>query len=700
LPIKHIITVKKAGKLRRIASSILVALLFLSLSVFAFTVQPAKAQSGGTIIINRDGSISSPVGHAANITKSGNAIYTFTGNNYLPIIVNRSNIIINGMGHTLQASGGNGFSLTLMSNVTIKDTTITNSDYGINLIESNSNVLSDNNITANNCGIYLFYSLKNTLSGNTVTRNSGDGVDLYYSSDNNTLSGNNVTANGGVGIYLFYSSSGNVLSGNVMASNMYNFGVYGTVLSDFMNKISTSNLVDGKPVYYLINQLNIVISPKTYPAGVGYLSLVNCKNVTVQGLTLTKNLQGLLLAFTTNSKITGNNVTANGRGIYLYSSSSNVLSGNNVTANSNDGIYVESSVHNTLSGNNITANSGYGIYIPSSSDNVFSHNNVAGNNFCGINFLYSSDNNTLSGNNITGNSEDGIDLYYSSDNNTLSGNNITGNNGDGIYLETSSGNVLSDNNITANSYDGFDLYSSSGNVFSGNNVTANSGDGFDLYSSSGNRIFHNDFLNNTQQTYVFNSTNTWDDGYPSGGNYWSNYTGVDLKSGPYQNLTGSDGIGDTPYVIDSNNTDHYPLMGPFHTFNVGTWKGVAYSVDTVSNSTITNLSFNQLAKTITFYVTGKSGTTGFCRVAISKKLMSGSWTVTVNGTQVLPPNLSITTDANYTYIYFTYHHSTETVQIISTSTIPEFQPSMLLPLFMIITLIGAIIFKRKRKVRN
>jgi uncharacterized protein (DUF2141 family) len=54
--------------------------------------------------------------------------------------------------------------------------------------------------------------------------------------------------------------------------------------------------------------------------------------------------------------------------------------------------------------------------------------------------------------------------------------------------------------------------------------------------------------------------NTWDDGYPSGGNYWSDYSGTDVYSGPYQNVTGSDGIGDIPYVIDANNTDHYPLV--------------------------------------------------------------------------------------------------------------------------------------------
>jgi len=97
------------------------------------------------------------------------------------------------------------------------------------------------------------------------------------------------------------------------------------------------------------------------------------------------------------------------------------------------------------------------------------------------------------------------------------------------------------------------------------NVTVSNNEyGIVLHNSHNNAIFHNNLVNNTNQVALYeSSSNTWDGGYPSGGNYWSGYTDVDLFCGPYQNITRSDGIGDTSYVIDANNTDNYPLMKPY-----------------------------------------------------------------------------------------------------------------------------------------
>ena len=473
--------------MRGIVTSIFVALLFLSSFAFVPSIQPAKAQPLGIITINPNGSISSPT--PANITTSDNVTYTFTGNNYLPIAVERSNIIINGRGRSVQIPLGYnaiGISLTFMINVTIKNTTITSQGAnGIYLNDSYGNVLSDNYITTSRgYGIYLDYSSGNILSGNNV-RDCQTGIQLWSSSDKNTLSSNNLTANGD-GIEL-YSSSGNVLSGNVMADNTHNFGVSGSSLSDFMNHIDTSNLVDNKAIYYLMNQSNIAISPQTYVGGVGYLGVVNCKNVTVHGFTLTKNDQGLLLAFTNDSRITNNKITANNNGISLSSSSGNALSRNNVTANYFTGLFLGSSSGNVLSGNNVTAN------------------------------------------------EDGISLVSSSENNTLSGNNVAANGYCGVYFDSSSGNVLSGNNFTANGWWG---------------IVFNSG--------SGNRIFHNNFLNNKSpgQAYSPAGINTWDDGYPSGGNYWSDFT----KKYPNAAQIDESGIWNTAYQLGEGNQDNYPLV--------------------------------------------------------------------------------------------------------------------------------------------
>jgi parallel beta-helix repeat protein len=175
--------------------------------------------------------------------------------------------------------------------------------------------------------------------------------------------------------------------------------------------------------------------------------------------------------------------------------------------------------------------------------------------------LLDTSNSTLSGNNIANNGM-GIMLHYSSDN-SISGNNITANNYHGIWLHSSSDNSISGNNITANNDYGIMLNYSSDNSISGNNITANFGDGIMLYSSSGNKLFHNSFVNNNIQVYSSGSVNIWDDGYPSGGNYWSDYSGIDEKNGPNQDQPGSDGIVDTPYIIDVNNRDRYPLMIPW-----------------------------------------------------------------------------------------------------------------------------------------
>jgi hypothetical protein len=195
------------------------------------------------------------------------------------------------------------------------------------------------------------------------------------------------------------------------------------------------------------------------------------------------------------------------------------------------------------------------------------------------------------------------------------------------------------------------------------------------------------------------SINVWDNSYPSGGNYWSNYTGVDMKSGFYQNETGNDGIGDMTHTIDANNTDHYPLMAPISFFNAGTWNDMTYYVHIVSNSTISDFYFNPgEGAFLRFNVTGEEGIEGFCRVTIPKDLLwvEDGWTIFVGEESV---NYTIIPDENYTYLYFTYNQTTKTIEIQGTHVISEFPSTMILLVLMLTTLIAITLLKKKRRTK-
>jgi parallel beta-helix repeat protein len=149
-------------------------------------------------------------------------------------------------------------------------------------------------------------------------------------------------------------------------------------------------------------------------------------------------------------------------------------------------------------------------------------------------------------------------------NSQIVGNDII-NNKIGVLIVDAWQNYISENDIKNNSEAGFLLWGARHNNITENNIASNYF-GIKLDESPVNLFFHNNLVNNTRHvgdvTPAYPSVCVWDDGYPSGGNYWSDYTGSDSFFGAYQNLTGSDGIGDSPYTIDTNNVDQYPLKCP------------------------------------------------------------------------------------------------------------------------------------------
>jgi len=407
---------RKIGK-----ATIMIAVLLMSM---ALMVNLPTVKANGTIYIRADGSIDPPT---APIQRNGD-VYILTDNILTDtngIVIERNNMTLDGQGYTLQGPQFclKGIDLSGRNNITIKNIEIigftTASIYAENsshIIIFESNINNGNGIIFHGCSNCIIF--RNTLRDNAYTIYFGGSSECDISENNITsnwygsvwvsgcaninISRNNITSNF-KGISLL-SSSNCYVTENLLNNNRYNFDVSGSELGHYLHSVDVSNLVNGKPVYYYVNQTGLLINSVTHPQ-VGYLALINCAEIVIEGLILRDNMQGLLCAYTNYSIIRHNNITKNNWGIRLYQSS----------------------------------------------DNEFYQNNII------------------------------------------------------------------DNSAT--------------------------------------------YCNQVLLEQSFNIT--WDGGYPSGGNYWSAYSGVDIKKGPNQDQPGSDGIGDAPYVIDANNTDRYPLMYPY-----------------------------------------------------------------------------------------------------------------------------------------
>jgi parallel beta-helix repeat protein len=339
---------------------------------------------------------------AINNSRQGDTIFVKSGIYFEHIFVNKNGLRLVGENRDTTIIDGIGTDITVYmeaNNTELSGFTLQNS--GVNLTDS---------------GIYLNHSFNNNISNNKISNNN-------------------------LGIYLS-SSSNCVLKNNNMTGNQYNFGVSGNNLQDYIHDIDVSNIVDGKPVIYWVNETN-----KQPPANSGYVAIINSTKITVENLTLIKNWQAVLLAYTTNSTINNVTVTSSMDAIWLIECSNCSIYSNDINKNNWGGIALVNSYLCSVQCNNVTSNKEYGIFLSYSSENIFYHNNL----------------------------------------NT-----------------------------------------------------------------------------NKRQAWLYGvNDNTWDGGNLIGGNYWSDYNVTDKKSGQYQNENGPDGIGDTPYIIDSDNQDRYPFMKPW-----------------------------------------------------------------------------------------------------------------------------------------
>jgi len=460
-------------------------------------------------------------------------VFVYMGTYFENILVDKSiKLIGENRNNTIIDGGGSEDIIHVSSdNVLIRNFMILNQnkyktnsgidcDAGID-IRSNYNTIENNCINDNYCGIFLYG---------------------YWSCNNNIIS-NNAFSNNTIGLGLA-TTYNNEISGN----SFLNDGMY---VEGTSNNTVHNNTVNGKPLIYLEDASNQITN-----SNAGQVILIGCENITVQNSNLSETTVGIELINTNNSHIKSNNIYENLEGIVTSFSNRNTILQNNIWSNTLGGIILFTySSNNNLSNNNITLNTAYGIYVYAS-NNIILNNNISLNDGNGIwldTYCY---NNTISENYIDANSQTGIFIKTSSNNNLIAKNTIS-NNIDGINIESSSNNTIENNQIQLNSDDGIRLSHSTYNTIRLNDIVNNQVSGIEIsLSTNNNSIYHNNFINNNPNAFSSDiNINIWDNGYPSGGNYWSDYTRPDING---------DGIGETPYNISNeNNKDNYPFVHPY-----------------------------------------------------------------------------------------------------------------------------------------
>jgi parallel beta-helix repeat protein len=547
----------------------------------------------------------------SNNTVSGN------GDNGIYLITSNNNIFKN---NTVLANGYDGIYLLNSASNTMDNNNVSlNSEDGIDLDRSDNNILRNNIISENeNNGIYLGIPMSSSkyaiIRNNTIFGNDR-GIYVRYS-DGNEISFNNISWNTVNGISLS-SSNDNIITNNIMYGN--GIYIYGSAVENWnSHTIDITNSVNDKPLYYWKDK-----NGGTIPPNAGQVILANCDDIIVKDQNVSLGSVGISLGHSNGIIIENNNASENTMyGLWLYRSDYNLIANNTASSNKGIGIFLTLVDNSIIVNNTASWNGNDGFRIGYSGGNMVDNNSMSSNSISGIYLEYSGycdlSNNIMKNNGIfiyspllynwnsnniyDSNKVNGKPVYYwknktggvvppgagqvilancsdvrVENQNVSDGtagilvgqsqdimitNNIASNNHWGIYLYSTSDINISNNTIDSNRLWGIFFWETTNSISNGNTISNNFW-GVYLFNGAKNYLFYqNNMINNTNQA-TMSLANSWNVSYPMGGNYWSDYPGVDEFSGPNQDVPGSDGIGDTAFEFNLFSYDNYPLMEPY-----------------------------------------------------------------------------------------------------------------------------------------
>lgn len=577
----------------------------------------------GFVTILPDGAVSdlnAPIQHTGNH-------YDLTGNINGTLTVQYAGAIINGHGYTVWNTMGmppvtlSGANSIILENMTVAAWYST----AINIVSSSYDTITNNTVEAMVTGIFVFSPYNEVVSNFvnvslTYPGYSGLSTGIMVRASSTSVTGNTVIlGQAGAGIIIdaglssvyhndiaFNRSNSQGIVSNGASNDITNNTIagagsdsaginmqLGTQTTSVLNNIIniTGQRTTGISVQDGFNSVdtNMINVAGSYSYGITVLSSGTGSNV-VEGNLINCTGQNSIGIYDTShgTTVSKNSIAVNGsyaRGITAVNNLE--ISGNDVYI-TGDYTYGISSLSGTVVDNRIMANGSYtyGIYSSGGESALFSFNTINSSGYHAYGVLLDGQFQTFSGNTIEAGNNSGIGMIMNALVNSIVANNS--------ISYTSTG-------IQSLSHSSYDI------TFQGN-FLYNDTVAFKVAGVSTNLFFHNSFINYTSFQVTGSTGNAiWDNGYPSGGNFWSGYNGTDLFSGPSQNITGSDGIGDSQFNVTSNNVDHYPLMAPWNKPTVtfvesGLAAGTSWSVnfsgvERMSNSTsisfdITNAVFS------------------------------------------------------------------------------------------------------------
>jgi len=572
-----------------------------------------------------------------------------------------------------------GVDMVGCDNSTIKNNVFSNVGNSITLICSSDNLVEGNTITGSRWeSLKMSYADRNIVRDNILTNSAK----ISVSSSHENIFLNNQISGWGGGIYA--GGRNNTFYSNVLTKS--NFHISGKLEVFTTLTIPTNNTVDGGPVYHYVNanmnnasvpldagdiivgnvswlrieglEIKNGYSNATVEMDIWYSSNIRvanntikqvhvqrCSDVQVYGNTVAnQHASSIRMFYSNDSEVVNNNVVGvYASGIELYYTNWTLVSGNDATGSSS-GISLYKSYYNTVQ-NNYVANNAYGIYLRYACNNTIDDNNVRVNTYDNINLRYSYDN-------------------------IISNNDVTQGES-GVYIRNSARNQVLNNSINNIAGTAVNMWFAHSNVVRGNTLSNNGLGIWTCDETSGNLIYHNNVVGNIYQGRDY-CNNSWDNGYPDGGNYWSDWTSPDTLSGALQDQPGGDGIVDNPYpILSGDSFDRYPLVSPSGWLNI-IIPGPVYNVDNNSyHDTIQN-AFANGSQSHTFnvnegnyyeimFVDGDVEVLGYRtlviygNVTIGGNLTIGQYAnVTVKGGVILTVNGTVTGGISYSGTSFTF----------------------------------------------